>query len=222
MKLYDCLIAPNPRRVRIFLAEKGIEVPSEEVDILHARNLEPDFVAINPRAIVPTLVLDDGAMLDESLAICRYFEETHPEPPLMGRTALEKATIECWERRADQDGMLSARDFIRNQVPVFDGRGHPGRRGDAQIEALVERGKNGMRQFHDVLERQLDTHPFVAGEAFSVADITAICAVDLGRLAEFPGLDGYPAIAAWRERMDERPSVEDWLTNMQSALAALG
>lgn len=222
MKLYDCLIAPNPRRVRIFLAEKGIEVPSEEIDILRARNLEPDFVAINPRAIVPTLVLDDGTVIDEAAAIWRYFEEQQPTPALLGTTPVEKALVECWERRADQDGMLSARDFVRNQVPVFDGRGHPGRRGDAQIEGLIERGKNGMRAFHDLLERQLERVPFVAGDAFSVADITAICAVDLGRLAEFPGLDAYPAISAWRARMDERDSVEDWLTNMQQALAALG
>ncbi len=221
MKLYDCLIAPNPRRVRIFLAEKGIEVPSVEIDILRARNLEADFVAINPRAVVPTLVLDDGSYIDEAAAIWRYFEETQPQPPLMGRTPIEKARIDSWERRADQDGMLSARDFIRNQVPIFAGRGHPGRRGDTQIEALVERGRNGMRLFHDLLERQLDGQAFVVGDAISVADITALCAVDLGVLGAWPGLDDYPQIQRWRQAMYQRPSVEDWVTNMQTALASL-
>lgn len=221
MKLYDCLIAPNPRRVRIFLAEKNIEIDKIEIDILRGRNLEPDFVAINPRAVVPTLELDDGTRIDEAAAIWRYFEEIQPDPPLLGRDALEKALIESWERRADQDGMLSARDFIRNQVPVFDGRGHPGRRGDAQITALVERGKNGMQLFHELLERQLENYTFVVGDNISAADITALCAVDLGVLADHPGLDHFPAITRWRNMMCERPSVEDWVSNMQAALAAL-
>ena len=137
MKLYDCLIAPNPRRVRIFLDEKGIEIEKVEIDILTGQNLKPEFLEINPRGIVPVLELDDGTRIDEAAAIWRYFEESQPEPSLMGRTPLEKAQIECWERRADQDGMLSARDFIRNQVPVFSGRGHPGRNIDAQIDARI-------------------------------------------------------------------------------------
>lgn len=221
MKLYDCLIAPNPRRVRIFLDEKGIEIEKVEIDILTGQNLKPEFLEINPRGIVPVLELDDGTRIDEAAAIWRYFEESQPEPSLMGRTPLEKAQIECWERRADQDGMLSARDFIRNQVPVFSGRGHPGRNIDAQIDDLVERGRNGMRAFHDLLEPQLERNEFVAGDNFSVADITALCAVDLGILGEFPGLEDYPSIRRWHAAVSARDSVEDWITNMQSALAAL-
>ncbi len=221
MKLYDCLIAPNPRRVRILLDEKGIEVPKVEINILVGENLKPDFLAINPRGVVPVLELDDGTRIDEAAAIWRYFEEVQPDPPLMGRTTVEKALVESWERRADQDGMLSARDFIRNQVPVFAGRGHPGRGIDAQIPDLVERGKNGMRAFHDLLEDQLEKSEFVACDNFTVADITALCAVDLGILGEFPGLDGYPAIRRWHDKVSARPSVEDWVSNIQSALASL-
>jgi len=221
MKLYDCLIAPNPRRVRIFLDEKGIEIPKQEVNILVGENLKPEFLAINPRGVVPVLELDDGTRIDEAAAIWRYFEETQPEPPLLGRNAKEKAMIESWERRADQDGMLSARDMIRNQVPVFTNRGHPGRSIDAQIPDLVERGKNGMRAFHDLLEGQLEKNEFVAGDVFSAADITALCAVDLGVLGEFPGLDGYPAIQRWHGQINARPSVENWIDNIRSALAAL-
>ncbi|NNL84034.1 MAG: glutathione S-transferase family protein [Myxococcales bacterium] len=221
MKLYDCLIAPNPRRVRIFLDEKGIEIEKQEINILIGENLKPDFLAVNTRGIVPVLELDDGTRIDEAAAIWRYFEETQPDPPLMGRNAREKAIVDSWERRADQDGMLSARDFIRNQVPVFVGRGHPGRSIDSQIPDLVERGKNGMRAFHDLLEGQLETSEFVACDHFTVADITALCAVDLGVLGEFPGLDGYPAIRRWHTAVSARPSVEDWVTNIQTALAAL-
>jgi glutathione S-transferase len=221
MKLYDCLIAPNPRRVRIFLDEKGIQIPKQEVNILVGENLKPEFLAINPRGVVPVLELDDGTRIDEAAAIWRYFEEIQPDPPLIGRDAKEKALIESWERRADQDGMLSARDMIRNQVPVFAGRGHPGRSIDPQIPDLVQRGQNGVRAFHELLESQLEKNEFVAGDAFSVADITALCAVDLGILAEFPGLENYPAIRRWHAAVNARPSVENWIDNIRSALAAL-
>ena len=221
MKLYNCLIAPNPRRVRIFLDEKGIEIDKQEVDILVGENLKPDFLAINPRGVVPVLELDDGTRIDEAAAIWRYFEESQPDPPLMGRNPVEKAIVESWERRADQDGMLSARDMIRNQVPVFAGRGHPGRSVDPQIPDLVERGKTGMRAFHDLLEAQLEKSEFVACDTFSVADITALCAVELGILGQFPGLEGYPAIRRWHGAVSARPSVEDWVGNIQAALAAL-
>jgi glutathione S-transferase len=221
MKLYDCLIAPNPRCVRIFLDEKGIEIEKQEINILVGENLKPEFLAVNPRAIVPVLELDDGTRIDEAAAIWRYFESLHPDPPLMGRTPVEKAIVESWERRADQDGMLSARDYIRNQFPLFAGRGHPSRSIDPQIPELIERGKNGMTAFHDLLEVQLEKSEFVACDTFTVADITALCAVDLGVLGEYPGLDRYPAIRRWHAAVNARPSVEDWITNMQTALASL-
>jgi len=221
VKLYDCLIAPNPRRVRIYLAEKGIEVPAVEVNILTGENLKPEFLAINPRGVVPVLELDNGTRIDEAAAIWRYFEALQPEPALMGRTPEEQAWVESWERRADQDGMLSARDFLRNQFPVFAGRGHPGRATDRQIPDLVERGRTGMQCFHELLENRLAQSTFVAGEGFTVADITAFCAVELGILGEFPGLEGYPAIRRWHGVVSDRPSVEDWIANMSAALAAL-
>ena len=221
MKLYDCLIAPNPRRVRIFLDEKKIQVEKQEVDILAGENLKPEFIAVNPRGVVPVLELDDGTRIDEAAAIWRYFEETQPDPPLMGRNPKERAIVESWERRADQDGMLSARDMIRNQVPVFVGRGHPGRSIDAQIPGLVSRGQNGMKAFHELLEKQLEKSEFLATDHFTVADITALCAVELGILGGYPGLDGYPAIRRWHTAVSARPSVEDWVSNIQAALGAL-
>lgn len=222
MKLYDSVYAPNPRRVRIFADEKGIHLDRVEINILKGENLRPDFLAINPRGVIPVLELDDGTRIDEAAAIWRYLEEMFPEPPLMGTTPKEKAVIESWERRADQDGMLSARDFVRNQMPIFMGRGHPGRRIDQQIPALVERGRNGMRCFHELIEQQLADNEFIAGAHFSVADITALCAVDLGQLAEYPGLDAYPSIRRWHAAMHARPSVEDWKSNILEGLAELG
>lgn len=221
MKLYDSLYAPNPRRVRIFVDEKGIALATVDVNILKGENLRPEYLAVNPRGVIPVLELDDGTRIDEAAAIWRYLEETYPERPLMGRTPKEKAVIESWERRCDQDGMLSGRDFVRNQMPVFQGRGHPGRRIDTQIPDLVERGRTGLRCFHDLIEPQLAANEFIAGDAFSVADITALCAIDLALLAGYPGLDDYPAIRRWHTAMHARTSVEDWRSNILAGLAEL-
>ncbi len=222
MKLYSSIYAPNPRRVNIFAAEKGITTFERvEINILKGENLSPEFIAVNPRGVIPVLVFDDGTMIDEAAAIWRYLEESQPEPALLGRTPREKAVIDSWERRCDQDGMLSARDFVRNQMPVFNGRGHPGRQIDTQIPALIERGRTGMRCFHDLIEAQLERHPYIAGAAFSAADITAVCAVDLGLLAEYPGLDSYPAIRRWHAEMHDRPSVDDWRTAILAGIAEL-
>lgn len=221
MKLYDSIYAPNPRRVRIFADEKGIRLDKVEINILRGENLRPEYLAINPRGVIPLLELDDGTRIDEAAAIWRYLEEIFPAPPLMGRSAKEKAVIESWERRCDQDGMLSARDFVRNQMPLFKGRGHPGRRADQQIPGLIERGRNGMRCFHDLIELQLAKNEFIAGDSFSVADITAVCAVDLSLLAEYPGLEAYPSIRRWHAAMHRRPSVEDWKSNILRGVAEL-
>lgn len=118
MRLYDMTLAPNPRRVRIFLAEKGIEVPRVEIDIQKGENLEPDYLAINPRGVVPTLVLDDGTILDESIAICRYFEALQPEPNLFGRDPLEIARVEAWQRRIEFEGLFNIAAAFRNSRPA--------------------------------------------------------------------------------------------------------
>ena len=117
MKLYDYKMAPNPRRVRVYLAEKGIEVETVQVDIPAGENLADEFRAINPRSLLPTLVLDDGTVIDESVAICRYFEELHPEPPLMGTDARSRAVIESAQRHMEWDGLLSVAEAFRNSNP---------------------------------------------------------------------------------------------------------
>ena len=122
MKLYDSKMAPNPRRVRIFLAEKGIQVPDEQVDLAKAQNRTPEFLKINPFGGVPVLQLDDGTNLAESVAICRYFEETHPEPRLMGVDARDKALVEMWQRRMELNLLAMVTGCFRNTSDFFKGR----------------------------------------------------------------------------------------------------
>jgi len=129
MKLYDSAMAPNPRRVRIFMAEKGVDYENIQVDIIKGENLDETFLAVNPRGLLPTLVLDDGTVIDETVAICRYIEETHPEPPLLGTDAVSKAHIEARQRHMEFDGLLGAADAFRNSFPGFSSRGLAGNAG---------------------------------------------------------------------------------------------
>ena len=182
MKLYDCKMAPNPRRVRIFIAEKGLQIPAVEVSIIDGENLKPEYLKVNSRGLLPVLELDDGTRLDETQAICRYLEETHPEPNLMGRTTLERAQIESWQRHMEFDGMTAVSEVVRNSIPAFSSRGLPGvTQPVAAIPALVERGTQSVKRFYDRLEQRLKESEYVGGNRFSIADITALCVVDVAK-----------------------------------------
>jgi glutathione S-transferase len=206
MKLYDMRVAPNPRRVRIFLAEKGIEVPRVEINIRAGENLQPEFLAINPRGVLPTLQLEDGTIIDESTAICRYFEALRPDPPLMGRTALEKAMIECWTRRIEFDAGQPVVDAFRNSYPPYAERAVPGRAGTKAIPALVERGKARLAEFYPAIDRRLAESEYVAGPAFSIADITLLCIVDFARAIKLPSPEGLEHFSRWHAQVSARPS----------------
>lgn len=206
MKLYDMRVAPNPRRVRVFLAEKGIEVPRVEINIRAGENLQPEFLAINPRGVIPTLQLEDGTIIDESTAICRYFEELHPDPSLLGRTALEKAMIECWTRRVEFDAGQPVVDAFRNSFPPYAERAIPGREGTRAIPELVERGKKRLVDFYPAIDRRLAESEFVAGARFSLADITLLCIADFARAVKLPGPEGLENFARWHAQVSARPS----------------
>ena len=208
MKLYDMRVAPTPRRVRVFLAEKGIEIPRVEINIRSGENLQPEFLAINPRGVLPTLQLDDGTIIDESTAICRYFEELHPEPPLMGRTALEKALIECWTRRIEFDAGQPVVDAFRNSYPPYAERAVPGKAGTRAIPDLVERGKARLADFYPAIERRLEESEYVAGPAFSIADITLLCIVDFARAIKLPSPEGIEHFDRWHAQVSARPSAQ--------------
>ena len=210
MKLYDTNMAPNPRRVRIFMAEKGITCETEQVDIIKGENLSDEYLAVNPRGLVPTLVLDDGTVLDESVAICRYLEETQPEPPLMGSGAVEKARVEARQRHMEFDGLQGAADAFRNSFPLFSSRGLPGSGGAVDaIPELAERGKGSVERFYRRLDQDLGASPFVAGEAFSIADITALCTVDFAvAAARIPIPEDCENLKRWHARVSARPSAQ--------------
>ena len=208
MKLYDSEVAPNPRRLRIFLAEKGIEIPRIQIDLLGGENLQPEYLALNPRGLVPLLELDDGTRFDEVMAICRYFEEIQPEPRLLGRTPVERALVESQQRRMEFDGMIAGSEVFRNQHPGFAARSLPGTGGQPTnaIPALVERGTATLKRFFANLEQTLSTQAFLVGDTFTMADITAFCAIDFAGWVDITIPAENTATRAWYDRIAARDS----------------
>jgi glutathione S-transferase len=199
MKLLDSTAAPNPRRVRIFLAEKGIEVPTEQVDIATAENRKEPFLSKNPLAGVPVLELDDGRHLAETVAICRYFEETNPEPPLMGVDAADKGIVEMWNRRMEFELFNNITGVFRNTHDFFKGR-------ITQVPEYGEACRASAEQRLDWLDGELATREFIAGDRFSIADITALCGIDFGRVAKISIGDDRKDLQRWHETVSARPS----------------
>lgn len=208
MKLYDCHVAPNPRRARMFLAEKGIEIPTVEVDILGGANLAPEFLAINPRGLLPVLELDDGTRFDEVMAICRYIEALHPQPPLLGRDPREQALVTSRQRKMEFEGMLAVSEMFRNSNKNFAERSLPGAGGEVlpAIPALIDRGRQTLGRFFTWLEIYLAEAEWVAGDVFTMADITAFCAVDFAAWVEVGIPPENRLTQAWHERVAARPA----------------
>jgi glutathione S-transferase len=208
MKLYHSASSPNSRRVRIFLAEKGLTIPLVAVDLGKGEQHSDAYRAINPRRVVPTLVLEDGTAIGEVPAICRYIEETHPIPPLLGETAKEKAQILMWERRAELEGFAAVMEAIRNSAAGLKGRAIAGPHDYEQIPELAERGKLRVKNFFAEFDARLREAPFVAGQSFSVADITALVAVDFAAKAiGFSVPDVYRSLKRWYEAVSSRSSM---------------
>ncbi|MCB1810029.1 MAG: glutathione S-transferase N-terminal domain-containing protein [Candidatus Competibacteraceae bacterium] len=208
MKLYEWDFAPNCRRVRMFLIEKGIEIEREEC-ITSEIKLKNSFEEYYPHYMVPMLELEDGTQIGEGLAIWVYLETLHPEPSLLGTTALEKAMIIGWERRAYDEGLIGHAEIFRNSHPNFVNRGLPGHREPVpQIPGLIERGKLRVERFHKKFNEQLANNKFIAGDKFSVADITTITVVDFGHALEMPIPDSAPHVQRWYDEMQLRDSVQ--------------
>ena len=207
MKYYDFALAPNPRRVRVFAAEKGIALDTVQVNIRAGEQFEDSFRAINPNCTVPVLVLDDGTSLTDSFAICRYLEELQPEPPRLGRDAREKALVELWQRRVELEGFQAAAEVLRNSAERFVGRAVAGPVGYSQIPALAERGRKRLAKFFEVLNDRLSESEYLAGPDYTAADLDALIAVDFAQKAvqeEVP--EGLTALKAWHEKVSGRPS----------------
>jgi glutathione S-transferase len=205
MKFYDCSTAPSPRRVRIFLKEKGIELPTVQVDLRNKEQMSDAFRKINPYCTVPVLELDDGTRLTSTQGVWRYLEETHPEPPLMGRDAKEKALVADLDWRMEMEGFMAAGEALRNSVPGMKDRAITGPVGYPQIPELAERGRARLQQFFGTLDAILADRAFVAGANYSVADITAFVSVDFAGWVKLKIPDGAKNLQRWYEAVKARP-----------------
>lgn len=201
MKIHESHNAPNPRRVRFFLAEKGIEVPYEEVDIVNRVNRGDEFRKKNPLSTVPVLELDDGTFISESVAICRYFEEAHPQPPLFGADAKDRALVEMWNRRMEFNILQPIADAFRQRHDFFKGR-------IRQLHEYAELQRLNAEDGLDWLDRELANRRFIAGERFSIADITAVVAIDFGRVSKIAIKPDQKNLARWHAEVSGRPSAK--------------
>jgi glutathione S-transferase len=207
VKLYDASWAPSPRRVRIFLAEKGIEIERVMVDLRSDEQLSDPYLAVNPRGAVPALELDDGEVICESAAICRYFEALRPDPSLFGTSALDIGRIESWTRRIETDGYAAAVYAFRNAIPTFAGRGVPGKwPAIPQIPELSARGVIMWEAFIEALEARLEGRGWIATDAYSFADISALVTIDFAKAAKLIVPAGCLNILRWHAAGSSRPS----------------
>jgi glutathione S-transferase len=200
MKLYDGGRAPNPRRVRIFLAEKGIQVPLEPVDMGGLQHRTAVYRAINPLQRLPALVLDDGAVLTESIAICRYFEELQPDPPLFGQGALDRARVEMWNRRMEMNLFQPVSHVFRHTHPAMKEMEVP------QVTAWAEANRPRVLEILELLDGELKGRRFAAGDSYSVADITGLVAVDLMKPAKLTMPEEFTSVRRWHAEISARPS----------------
>jgi glutathione S-transferase len=201
MKIYDSKTAPNPRRVRVFVAEKGIQIPYEEIDIVKAVNRSEEFRKKNPSGTLPVLELDDGTCIAETVAICRYLEELHPNPPLMGVDAKDRAIVEMWQRRMELELLLPIADAFRLRHEFFKGR----------MRQLPEYAAIQKQNAEDRLARlnnELTNRQFITGDRYTIADITALCAIDFGRVSKIAIQPDQTNLARWHTEVSARESAK--------------
>ena len=202
MKLYDSRLAPNPRRTRIFLVEKGIALPVEQVDIGTMQHKTPEYAAINPLQRLPALVLDDGSIITESIAICRYFEMQQPDPPLFGVGAKDAATVEMWNRRVEMNFFASVAAVFRHTHPAMKDLEVP------QLPGWAEANRPRVMWFLELIDRELATRQFVAGDRYTVADITMLVAVDFMKPARLALPESAGNVKRWHSDVSARPSAK--------------
>jgi glutathione S-transferase len=200
MKLYDSKLAPNPRRTRIFLAEKGISLPTEQIDIAAQQHKTPEYAAINPLQRMPALMLDDGTIITESIAICRYFEMLHPEPPMFGVGPKDSAPVEMWNRRAEINFFANVAAVFRHTHPAMKELEVP------QVPAWADANRPRVAWFLEMLNGELANREFIAGDRYTVADITMQVAVDFMKPARLVMPEGVANVKRWHAAVSARPS----------------
>jgi len=200
MKLYDSKLAPNPRRTRIFLAEKSISLPTEQIDIAAQQHKTPEYAAINPLQRMPALILDDGTIITESIAICRYFEMLHPEPPMFGVGPKDSALVEMWNRRAEINFFANVAAVFRHTHPAMKELEVP------QVPAWADANRPRVAWFLEMVDGELANREFIAGERYTVADITMQVAVDFMKPARLVMPEGVTNVKRWHAAVSARPS----------------
>jgi glutathione S-transferase len=208
MKFYDCTTAPSPRRVRIFLAEKGVSIDTVQVDLRNNEQLTPAFRAVNPDCTVPALRLDDGTVIGDAIAICQYIEELHPDPALIGSTPKERAVVTALNRQIERDGFYAAMDAFRNASKGLKGRALPGPHDYAQIPELAERGRVRIEHFVRDMDARLGDREFLAGPRFTIADISTMVLVDFAGWIKFKIPDECTNLRRWYAAVSTRPSAK--------------
>jgi len=206
LTLYDCSTAPSPRRARMFLAEKGIEHETVQIDLRSDEQMSEAYRAINPKCMVPALVTKDGDILTENVGIAAYLEASYTDKPLMGTSPMEKAAIAKWNWRCESEGLMAIADALRNASPKMKDRALPGPRNITQIPELAERGLQRITWFFEDLDAQLQENDYIAGHTYSIADITATVFVDFARWVKVFPKESQTALLSWHERMKLRPS----------------
>jgi glutathione S-transferase len=205
--LYDCATAPSPRRARILLAEKGVAHDTVQVDLRGGEQLGEAYRMINPHCTVPALRTDDGPVLTDNAAITAYLEARYPEPPLLGRTPHEKAEIASWTWRIEFEGLAAIAEALRNSAPAMANRALPGPVDYAQIPELAARGLARVQRFLVTLDQRLAGRETIATDRFSVADISAVVAVDFARVVKVRPGEQHPHLQRWRAAMGQRPAM---------------
>lgn len=205
--LYDCATAPSPRRARILLAEKGVTCETIQVDLRSGEQFGDAFRRVNPQCTVPVLLTEDGLRLTDNAAITAYIEARYPEPPLLGRTPEEKAEIASWNWRVEFEGLLSIAEGLRNSAPAMANRALPGPVDYPQIPELAQRGFAKAQQFLINLNERLAQREFIATDRLSIADITAVVAVDFARVIKVKPGEEHPHLLRWRSALAQRASM---------------
>lgn len=204
MKLYDYKAAPNPRRVRIFAAEKGIELDTLQVNLAKGEQLSKEFRRLNPECTVPVLELDDGTCISEVFAICDYLEQIQPKPQLMGSDAKSRAEVLMWNAKIEQNGLAAVTELFRNSAKALKSRALTGPADFDQIPELAERGRKRAILFFQRLELHMDGRQFIAGDNLSIADITALVVVDFARWGKLDLLENASNLERWHSKMSAR------------------
>lgn len=209
LKFYDCSTAPSPRRVRVFIAEKGLDIPAVEVDLANKEQHSEEFARINPHRTVPVLRLDDGITLNTGSGIMHFLEALHPQPALIGRTAIERGQVVDLDARIEQEGFMAVGEAFRNRSKAFADKVFTGKHNHRQIPELVDRGRRRVEEFFSWLDEHLEDKEYIVGDAFSLADITAVVTVDFAKWIKLQPTPEQKNLIRWHQLVSDRPSVRN-------------